>query len=461
MTTTRTDRAGGQATSEATRQLIERCHELASAPLPPHVVRRARHCVLDHLACALVGARLDYVRPHFLAMAQLGGGPEATTAEATTADGLTRSAFCAAYLNGESANALDFDDTLIGHPGAPVVAAALAAGERAGATLDDLVKGVVVGYEAHWLLGRAAQPSRSRAGRVRAVGVFDAIAASLAAAAVTDASAERLGRVLGLAGTQSCVPYVAKWYERPVPSVKNNLGWSAASAVLAVDLADSGAVGLPEVLDGPAGFWLMAGSDRWRWDDTLAEALADGGEPAVMRGGFKRFPACWHVQQYLVALQSVLRRAPGGPAVEHIRMDGPLDLQKFAEPRISGPADVAFGIRTLSGLLAAGIEPGPAWVRPDLVASASALASRVTVTRARHRSVTVTFDDGQVLHRAVLKGDSSRPHPFGLSESEVRAKFDRLVSPVLGGGPARALRESVTDADGSLRLSKLTEAVRS
>ncbi|MCH6163806.1 MmgE/PrpD family protein [Streptomyces marispadix] len=449
--TTETGRVSGRATRKATRQLVERCHELASAPLPPEVVRRARHCVLDHLACALVGARLDHVRPNFLAMAPLAGQPEATTA-----DGQMRSAFCAAYLNGESANALDYDDTLVGHPGAPVVAAALAAAERAGATLDDLVKGVVVGYEAHWLLGRAAQPSSSRAGKVRAVGLFDAVAASLAAAAVTDASARRLGRVLGLAGTQSCVPYVAKWYERPVPSVKNNLGWSAASAVLAVDLADSGAVGLPDLLDGPAGFWLMAGSDRWRWDGTLAETT----EPAVMRAGFKRFPACWHVQQYLVALQSVLRRADEGRSVRHIRIDGPLDLQKFAEPRISGPADVAFSIRTLSALLAGGVEPGPAWVRPDLVASASAPAGQVSVSRTRHRAVTVTFDDARVQHRTVPRSDSARPHPFGLTESEVRAKFDRLVSPLLGADSARALRGSVIDSDGSLPLSRLTEAMR-
>lgn len=438
-------------TGHATRQLIERCRELACAPLPDDVRRRARHCVLDHLACGLVGARLDYVQPHFLAMAPLSGTPEATTA-----DGVRRPAFCAAYLNGESANALDYDDTLAGHPGAPVVAAALAAGERAGASLDDLVRGVVVGYEAHWLLGRAAQPSRSRAAKVRAVGVFDAIAASLAAAAVTGASAQRLGRVMGLAATQSCVPYVAKWYERPVPSVKNNLGWSAAAAVLALDLADSGAVGLPDALDGPAGFWRMAGSDRWRWEETLAET----GEPAVLRAGFKRFPACWHVQQYLTALESVLRRAPEGRTVEHIRIDGPLDLQKFAEPRLSGPADVAFGIRTLSALLAGGVEPGPAWVRPDLIASASAPAREVAVGRTRHRAVTVTFDDGQVRHSAVPKGDSARPHPFGLTENEVRAKFDRLVSPLLGAGPARALRESVIDAEGSLKLTELTAAMR-
>jgi hypothetical protein len=42
----------------------------------------------------------------------------------------------------------------------------------------------------------------------------------------------------------------------------------------------------------------------------------------------------------------------------------------------------------------------------------------------------------------------------------VRAKFDRLVSPLLGAESARALRESAIDAEGSLKLSKLTEAMR-
>ena len=438
-------------TDQATHRLIEHCGALAGAPLPQEVRRRARHCVLDHFTCSLIGARLDHVRPHFLATASLDGRPEATSA-----DGLMRPAFWAAYLNGEYANALDYDDTLLGHPGAPIVAAALAAGERAGATLDDLVKGVVVGYEAYWLLARAALPSRARAAKVRGDGVFAAVAASLAAASVTDASAERLGRVMAVAATQSCVPYVAKWYERPVPSVKNNLGWSAAAGLLAVDLADSGAVGLPDVLDGPAGFWLMAGSDRWRWDEALAETT----DPAIQRVGFKRFPACWHVQGYLGALESVLRRVPEGRTVRRIQIVGPLDLQKFAETGISGPADVAFSIRTLSALLARGVEPGPAWVCPEAIASASDLTHEVTVARARHRAVTVTLDDDQVLRSKVDKGDFARPHAFGLTETEVRAKFDRLVSPLSGDDGARTLRESVLGADGSVKLSELTESMR-
>jgi 2-methylcitrate dehydratase PrpD len=437
-------------TDGATHQLLERCQALAGTALPEEVRRRARHCLLDHLTCSLAGAQLDYVQPHFVATAPLSGQPEATTA-----DGRRRSAFTTAYLNGETANALDYDDTLLGHPGAPIIAAALAVGERAGATLDDLITAIVVGYETHWLLARAASPSQTRAQKVRGDGVFDTVAASLAAAAVTDASAQRLGRVMGVAGAQSCVPYVAKWYERPVPSVKNNAGWNAAAAVMAVDLADSGAVGLPDVLDGPAGFWLMAGSDRWRWDDTLAETV----EPAILRTGFKRFPACWHTQQYLAVLASVLQRIPEGRAIRHIQIAGPQDLQKFAESQITGPADVAFSIRTLSALLASGVEPGPAWVHPDTLASTESLTQNVTVSRTQQRSVTVTLDDEEALRARVPEADFAYPHPFGLTEREVRGKFDRLVSPLLGADSARALRESVIDTDGSQKLSEMTTAM--
>jgi 2-methylcitrate dehydratase PrpD len=437
-------------THEATRRLIERCGELATSSFAEEVDRRARHCILDHLACTIIGARLDYMRPSFAAMASLGDAPQAMTA-----DGQRRPAVVAAYLNGGSANALDYDDTLLGHPGGPIVSAALAAGERSGATLGDLVAAVVVGYEAHWLLARAASPSDSRASKVRGDGVFDTIAAALAAAVATNASTERLERALGVAATHSCVPYVGKWYERPVPTVKNNAGWSAAGGVLALDLADAGAVGLPDVLDGPAGFWLIAGSDRWRWDDTMAETT----EPAVLRTGFKRFPACWHLQQYLTELESLLRQAPEGSTVTRVHLEGPPGLQKFAETRINGPADVAFSIRTLSAMLAGGVEPGPAWVCPDAIASTSAMTANVVVSRARHRAVTATLDDDQILRARVLEGDFARPHQSGLTETEVRAKFLRLMTPVLGAGSAQALSSAVIDGESSLKLCDLTAVI--
>ena len=56
----------------------------------------------------------------------------------------------AAFLNGALAHSLDFDDTHAAgslHPGAPVIPAALAAGEMVGASGADVLAAIVAGYE--------------------------------------------------------------------------------------------------------------------------------------------------------------------------------------------------------------------------------------------------------------------------------------------------------------------------
>src|SRR5258707_14056771 len=56
----------------------------------------------------------------------------------------------AAFLNGALAHSLDFDDTHAAgslHPGAPVIPAALAAGEMVGASGADVLAAVIAGYE--------------------------------------------------------------------------------------------------------------------------------------------------------------------------------------------------------------------------------------------------------------------------------------------------------------------------
>jgi len=439
-------------TTDATDQLVDRAIGLTTTAVAAEVDQRARHLVLDHLGCALAGQGLPYTTPSFAALGRLTG-----PAEATGADGTARPAFVTAYLNGTAANALDYDDTLHGHPGAPVTSAALAMGERVGGLLSDLIRAVVVGYQVHWLLARAAAPSQARARRVRAVGVFDAIAAATAAVTVSGPpDPDRLRRAVAVAATQSCVPYVAKWYERPVPSVKNNLGWSAASGILATDLADAGAVGLPNVLDGPAGFWAMTGSDRWRWPQTVAEDTI----PAVMRAGIKRFPACWHVQQHLTVLERLLDDVGPAAVVTGIDFAGPHDLQKFGERSVEGAADIAFSLPTLGTLLAQRIPTGADWVSDKALATGRPLLASTTVCHARQRSVVLTLTDGRRLRAAVPKSDHSFPYRDGLTDVHVRHKFTRLAGPVLGAATAERLADAVLRGPSGLPLAELTRWLR-
>src|SRR5439155_7945637 len=68
----------------------------------------------------------------------------------------------AALLNGTAAHVVEFDDIFrdaIYHPGAPVVAAALAAAQEAGASGEQLIRAVVVGYEISTRIAVALTPA--------------------------------------------------------------------------------------------------------------------------------------------------------------------------------------------------------------------------------------------------------------------------------------------------------------
>ena len=68
----------------------------------------------------------------------------------------------AALLNGAYAHKLDFDDTnqiQTGHPGAPVIAAALAEAERLDASGASFLEALAVGYEVCCRVGGAIGPS--------------------------------------------------------------------------------------------------------------------------------------------------------------------------------------------------------------------------------------------------------------------------------------------------------------
>src|ERR1700755_2683242 len=116
--------------------------------LPPEVVNRARFLVLD-LVGNIVRARHDAESTasflgavRAMGMAAGNSGVFGDAARYTPAG--------AAFLNGALAHSLDFDDTHAPgslHPGAPVIPAALAAGEMVGASGADVLAAIVAGYE--------------------------------------------------------------------------------------------------------------------------------------------------------------------------------------------------------------------------------------------------------------------------------------------------------------------------
>src|SRR3989441_5229004 len=125
---------------------------------PPRAVEAARHAILDCLGVMLAGS----VEPSgriVHAVARAGGGAPLCTVVGT---GRRTGAVWAALCNGTAAHALDFDDTnfiLLGHPSAPVLAAALAAGELALADGPAMLHAFLLGFEVETALAAVINPA--------------------------------------------------------------------------------------------------------------------------------------------------------------------------------------------------------------------------------------------------------------------------------------------------------------
>lgn len=133
-------------------ELAQRITALTYDSLPPAAVRWARVGILDTVGVTLAGSN----DPSATIVARALGSAHGPALVFGTAQRV--SALDAALINGTASHALDFDDcnnTLGGHPSAPIVPALFALGEEHGATGQDFIAAYVAGFETECKIGLA------------------------------------------------------------------------------------------------------------------------------------------------------------------------------------------------------------------------------------------------------------------------------------------------------------------
>src|SRR5262245_48916758 len=134
----------GSGPVRATSQIAEFVVKSRWEACPPAAIEAARGAIMDCLGVMLAGSAEPPARILQDVARGEGGAPVATL----VGTGERTGAAWAALVNGTAAHALDFDDTnfaMLGHPSAPVLAAALATGELALADGRALVHAFLVG----------------------------------------------------------------------------------------------------------------------------------------------------------------------------------------------------------------------------------------------------------------------------------------------------------------------------
>ena len=446
-----------------TTELARFSASVALPALPPGIVDRARLLVLD-LVGNIVRARHDAesTQPLLGAARALGVGAGHA---GVFGDPCRWTPAGAAFLNGAFAHSLDFDDTHAGasvHPGAPVIPAAIAAGEMAGASGADVLAGIVAGYEVICRLALAL-PARAHAERgfhpTATCGAFGAAAAASRVLGLRTAGVEA---ALGIALSQSAgsLQFLANgaWTKR------FQVGWASMAGLCAATLAAEGFNGPEAALEGQYGF-LHAYAPEPE-PERAVQGL--GRDFELMRTAVKPYPSCRYghagidaalalraahdlraeeIESVTYGLSQAGLRLVGEPA------ERKADPQSFVDAQFSAPFVIACALET--GAMELGSfrllrEPGlrrllakVRCVRDAEMEALGPMAGRLTIAaRGGTFARTIALPVGE-------------PENFP-SPGDLRAKFDALVTPALGSERAARLANAVLAIDTLSDIARLT-----
>lgn len=267
--------------SEKIAQYVEQTRYI---DLPVEVQKKAKECFIDWLGCCFAGSTLDPVHSLLKVVAE-----ENKTGNCHVVGYSTRlDSLSAALINGTSAHSIEFDDIYkygLYHPAAPVISAAYAAGEKTESSGEELMVGIVLGYEISNRIAAAVNPSHYKYWHT--TGTAGTFGAAAAACKILKASKEEIVWALGNAGTQAA----GLWECRGTMAKPFHAGKAAMNGLLAALSAKKGLTGPKNILEGDSGFFRAMS----QFSGDLNSIFADLGKKyTILDNTFKAYPSCGH-----------------------------------------------------------------------------------------------------------------------------------------------------------------------
>lgn len=213
----------------------------------------------------------------------------------------------AAFLNAIYGHGAELDDgnkKAAGHAGVHLFPAVFALADKTGATCDDVLCALAVGYEAYIRISSAAQPGLVKRG-FHSTGMAGTLACAAACAKLLHLDAQGIEDAIALATTMTGGLLS---YGDSRPAIKPlNPGKAAENGVFAALLASAGVRGPEEALEGPNG-WFHAVTDQYN-----ATCLQGGDRLLLHDCYFKLYPSCRHTHCGIDAALALRKQAAGAP----------------------------------------------------------------------------------------------------------------------------------------------------
>ena len=295
-----------RAVAAPTREIASWIAGLTYDEVPARTRNVVRIAILDTVGAGVYGYATPWAQM-LLAWARRGDGAGESTVWGDASPSLRTAD--AALVNGTAAHAFELDDYHNAklHPGAVVVAAALAVAEKLNSTGAQLVTAITAGYEVMIRTSLALNPSAARLRGWHLTGVCGPFGAAAACASLMKLTIDECAWALGLAGTQGA----GLWAFNADGTMSKRLhaGKAAHSGVLAAELAQLGFTGPTQIYEYTDGGVLKAFSDA---GDAAPLTANLGSIYHLDTSSIKPYSCCGSTHSYIDAALA-LRKNIGAP----------------------------------------------------------------------------------------------------------------------------------------------------
>lgn len=415
--------------------------EYRESRIAAEVLHHAKRAVIDWHAALFPGA---VVPPATLLEIAL--QDELDNGKARLALGRKATVRAAALINGSAAHTVEVDDIFrdgIYHPGAPTIAAALALAQANGASGEQLLRAVIVGYEISTRIGAAMGRAHYRYWHnTGTIGVFGACAAC---SELLGLEPTRFAHALATVTTFSAGLQQA--FRMDSMSKPLHAGRAAEAGITAALAAREGVTGSLDVIEGEAGFGrAMADNPDW---NKLFDSL--GKDFHVCRMTFKNHSCCGHTFAAIdgaLALQAKMSVAAND--IERVNVGtykAALEVAGYEQPRTA--AEARFSLKyVVATALTHGSVRLAAFER-ERMNDGGTLALMEKIDIKVDPQLDAAFPKQRAARVAIAasggrRGDLLQPTRIGdpdapLSDAQLEEKYLELAAPVIGDAPARAL----------------------
>ena len=336
-----------------TAVLADQLAALSYETLNAEDIAQIKRLILDHVGVCLRGADMPWGQ----SLTEWAGSFSASGESVVFGTPLRTAPNVAALLNATAAHGMELDDThdsSVSHPGAVVIATALAVGTARRASGVEIIAAIAAGYETMGRVGRAVGAADVIEFGYHPTALFGGFGAAAAAGKLIGldaaAMASAWGLMLSMAGGSM------QFSEDPLGTTVKRLhgGYGAHNGILVADFAGLGIAGPSRAFDGRYGLGNLFGQ-KPRFEEL---AQNDGDALEIHRISMKPYPCCRLFHSTIDALREVTEGFSLAPSeIAAIRVGGPAIM--VTQHMLRRPVSVMAAQYSLPFALGASLVHGP------------------------------------------------------------------------------------------------------